>query len=87
MNSQLLKWSECNAEYLEDDYLQTVYKLCEIRLSIPNGGIIAVSVKMPNGCCYDAFSEELEKYHDVDFHVEEAKQFIDLKLDSHAQVE
>lgn len=70
-----LHWIEVTGDDAARDELAAHYKGFEIRLLVPNGGIIGVTV-CGNGS-WSAPTEEHKRYHDEDWHIACAKQFID----------
>ena len=70
-------WIETNEAMLVGDEHASTYKGWNIYLSIPNGGIIGVDVKSPQGKCFYACTDEFEMWADEEWHIEQAKIFID----------
>lgn len=57
-----------------DEYVQT-YRGVDIYLSIPNGGIIAVSAVLDD-TAWSMCSEPFKKYFDEEWHITQAKRWI-----------
>lgn len=77
---QQLDWSKASTRDVQSDELECLYKGWEIRLIIPNGGIIGVSVKSPDDRCWQAGSDHLKQYYNSSWHVQQAKALIDRLL-------
>lgn len=76
-------WRKSNLNDLQVDKHETYYKGWDIRLTIPNGGILGVSVVSPSNECWWCYTEKSEEYAgdddtycDVDWHIEIAQKFI-----------
>ena len=70
---------ELLTDILSTDELWGYHRDHEIRLGIPNGGILCVSVISPEEEVYFLYTEifDADLYGDEDWHVEQAKKLID----------
>lgn len=82
-----MQWQESDLSEIDMDEHEAYYKEWDIRLSIPNGGILGVSVVSPRGECWWCYTEKSEEYvgsddtySDDTWHVEIAQQFIDSRI-------
>jgi len=80
-----LEWGETNIEYALEDKPFEFYKGYEIRLIIPNGGIVGASIISPNYSHAWQFNSELEEantdlFHDKSWHLKVCQFIIDRHL-------
>lgn len=70
------RWIKCQHEDVASDELTERYKGFDICLIVPNGGICGVSVALGDEA-YQTSTVLENRYHDRDWHVAIAREFID----------
>lgn len=83
----MIEWITCEYEDIADEPVD-FYKEFAISLEIPNGGITGVSIwNSDKSICESAWTEEFDKYHDEDWHIQKAKERINQILKDDKQLQ